>query len=223
MSKIQSSIEKCIHEIDLVSNKMPGVIIIHDLRNNSVAYMSKNGLKTLNVSIEELIKIGPDYFERFFNVEDAKNYTPLFLDFLNRNKDGEVFTFFQQVRSSPESPWGWYLSASHIILRDVTGTPLLSLTIAQEIDALKSLTNKVERLLEENDFIQKNVMNFSNLTKREKEILSHLANGKTNNEISTELFISLHTVQVHRKKIKKKLNFNSSSELFHFAQCFDLK
>lgn len=223
MTETEHRIEKCIKDIDSVSKQMPGVVIIHDLRDNSVAYMSEKGLNILNVSLQELIHLGPDYFERFFNAEDAKNYTPLFLDFLNRNKDGEVFTFFQQVRSSPDSPWGWYLSASQIILRDDKENPLLSITIAQEIDALKSLTNKAERLLEENEFIQKNLMNFAHLTKREKEILGYVANGKTNSEISVQLFISLHTVQVHRKKIKKKLNFSSTSELFHFAQCFDLK
>jgi DNA-binding CsgD family transcriptional regulator len=210
---------KSIHE---VSEMMPGVIIIHNLETSSVVYMSQRGLDMLKVTLEELKDLGPDYFERFFNTEDAKNYTPKFLDFLTRNQDGEIFTFFQQVRSSPSSPWGWYLSASNVILRDETNKPILSITIAQEIDAEKSLTLKAERILKENEFIHKNLEQFSMLTTREKEVLSKLADGKTNSEIANEFFVSLHTIQTHRKTIKKKLGFNSTKDLFYFANCFDL-
>lgn len=43
------------------------------------------------------------------------------------------------------------------------------------------------------------------LTRREKEILVHLASGATNDEIADRLFISLHTVKTHVANIRRKL------------------
>lgn len=55
-------------------------------------------------------------------------------------------------------------------------------------------------------------------TKREKEIMSLLLLGKTSFEIGESLFISRHTVNVHRKNMLKKTNSNSVLELINKYQ-----
>ncbi|HSI75742.1 MAG TPA: response regulator transcription factor [Lunatimonas sp.] len=55
------------------------------------------------------------------------------------------------------------------------------------------------------------------LSKREFEILSYIAKGKTNKEISEILHLSVHTVETHRKHIHAKLNVSSSAELIKKA------
>lgn len=55
------------------------------------------------------------------------------------------------------------------------------------------------------------------LTKREKEILSHIAEGFTNNQIAEKLFISPLTVDSHRKNLLTKLNVNNTASLIRFA------
>ena len=55
------------------------------------------------------------------------------------------------------------------------------------------------------------------LTRREAEIISLLAKGKSSNEIAEVLFLSAHTVNTHRKNILKKLNLNSTVDLVRFA------
>lgn len=47
------------------------------------------------------------------------------------------------------------------------------------------------------------------LTRREKDILVHLASGATNEEIAARLFISLHTVKTHIANIRKKLKLEN--------------
>jgi DNA-binding NarL/FixJ family response regulator len=49
-------------------------------------------------------------------------------------------------------------------------------------------------------------MNAFTITTREQEILILVASGLSSKEIADKLFISLHTVLTHRKKILKKLN-----------------
>ena len=55
------------------------------------------------------------------------------------------------------------------------------------------------------------------LTEREVELLSHLADGATNNEIADTLHISPKTVSRHRENIMKKLNLRNRTELVKFA------
>jgi two-component system response regulator NreC len=57
----------------------------------------------------------------------------------------------------------------------------------------------------------------SDLTDREQEILTHLAEGANNEEIATSLVISPKTVARHRENIMRKLNLHSRSELVRYA------
>jgi two-component system, NarL family, response regulator NreC len=57
----------------------------------------------------------------------------------------------------------------------------------------------------------------SELTPREQEVLSMLAEGKTNDEIAAELVISPHTVARHREHLMGKLGLHNRSELVKYA------
>lgn len=56
-----------------------------------------------------------------------------------------------------------------------------------------------------------------NLTRRELEILGHIAQAKNNHEIADYLYISPQTVGAHRKNIMRKLNITSTAGLVRFA------
>ncbi len=60
------------------------------------------------------------------------------------------------------------------------------------------------------------------LTVREKEVLQLIANGKTSNQIAESLYLSIHTIQTHRKRIWKKLDIKSYNELIKIATAFEL-
>ncbi|RMG40768.1 MAG: DNA-binding response regulator [Candidatus Dadabacteria bacterium] len=55
------------------------------------------------------------------------------------------------------------------------------------------------------------------LTKREIEILTHLADGKPNREIAKMLHISIRTVDTHRSNILRKLKVKTNAELVKIA------
>ena len=55
------------------------------------------------------------------------------------------------------------------------------------------------------------------ITKREKEILSLIAEGFTNNQIAEKLFISPLTVDSHRKNLLTKLQVNNTASLIKQA------
>jgi two-component system response regulator NreC len=55
------------------------------------------------------------------------------------------------------------------------------------------------------------------LSKREKEILRLVGEGKTSQEIADALFIGKTTVDTHRKNILKKLNLQGKTELIRYS------
>jgi two-component system response regulator NreC len=55
------------------------------------------------------------------------------------------------------------------------------------------------------------------LTRRERQILQMVAEGSSNAEIGSRLFISTRTVEVHRFNLMRKLSLHNSAELIRYA------
>lgn len=60
------------------------------------------------------------------------------------------------------------------------------------------------------------------LTKREIEIIEQISIGMCSKEISKNLFISVRTVETHRKNIKQKLGFNNFYSVISYAYKNDI-
>jgi len=204
-------------------NQIPGVVIIHETVNWTVVYMSERGLKQLGLSLDEVCSMtNAEYYSRFFNEEDAKDYVPKIGAFMHSNNQEDTLSYYQQLKFPGKDNWQWHLSSTKIFLRDEADRPLLSITISIPIDAMHHMAAKADRLLEENNFLRKNYTNFSKLSKRERMILKEMALGKTSIEIADELHISSTTVDTHRRNIRDKLGTKSSFEISQYARAFDL-
>lgn len=55
------------------------------------------------------------------------------------------------------------------------------------------------------------------LTSREREVLSLIAEGKTNKEIANALNLSVYTVESHRGSVMEKLNLHNTGDIVRFA------
>ncbi len=85
---------------------------------------------------------------------------------------------------------------------------------SRKLSGVYALVNFRKRLV--------NRIRFSQLTPRETEVLAKLAEGNTNKQVASQLFISPDTVKHHHKIIKSKLQANSTADLIKYAQAFDL-
>lgn len=74
------------------------------------------------------------------------------------------------------------------------------------------LNHYIKRFRVEQDIIEK-----SDLTSREMEILKLVATGLTNKEIADKLIISQRTVDAHKNHIMQKLKLKSSAEMIIYA------
>ena len=216
-------IKKTVNEIAKIAEKLPGVTTIHDLRDWSVVWMSRRGLKLLNITLEDIAgKKVEEYHDHYFNPEDAKDYTPKLFNWLTRNENDETLTFFQQVRFFGNSDWTWHISTVKVLLRDEKEKPLLIVTMSFSIDAMHHMSAKAARLLKENNFLRANFEKFATLSEREREVLRLMALGKSAPETGEVLFIMTSTVESHRKNIRIKLGTSSTYELGQYARAFDL-
>jgi DNA-binding CsgD family transcriptional regulator len=217
----QDRISSAVSEISPLANMIPGVIILHQLPDMKMLYMSEQGTRLLGVSLEEVMAMPHSEFQnKFLNEEEAKEYTPKIIELLEGNK--EFVSYFQQVRTSKTRHWDWYLSLSKVLLRDQNEKPLIMITIANQIDPQHYFTSKATRLLEENQFLKLHYSEFAQLTKREREILGLMALGKSTVDIARQLHISEATAETHRKNIRRKVNINSPYDLYMYAQAFNL-
>ncbi|MDQ3336400.1 MAG: response regulator transcription factor [Myxococcota bacterium] len=55
------------------------------------------------------------------------------------------------------------------------------------------------------------------LSAREREVLEHLIEGRSNDEIASTLFVARRTVETHRQRIMKKLGAHTIADLVHIA------
>jgi DNA-binding NarL/FixJ family response regulator len=60
------------------------------------------------------------------------------------------------------------------------------------------------------------------LTPREREVLQHVARGRTYRQVGEDLFISEKTVETHVRNILAKLHLNRREELARYAADHDI-
>src|SRR5688500_14553994 len=152
---LKEAVHQKLHGLRSFEKNVPAIFIVHEIPSFSVVYMSQSGLDFLGVSLEEIRMGNAEYHARFFNPDDVPNYVPKIMNLLKRNDHEELTSYFQQVRAKSDHNWSWFFSATKIFLRDIKGKPVLTLTIAIPIDPQSHINSKVERLLEENNFLKK--------------------------------------------------------------------
>lgn len=215
-------IAQAVAEIAATADLHPAVTIIHNLALDAVAYMSERGLRLLHTTLAELQALGPAYTHTHFNPEDAPNYLPQLYGLVQSLDPQASVTFFQQVRTATGRDFAWYLTTTRVLLREPDGPPLLMISTACPIDPLHHVTQKVQRLLDENNFLRRHARQFATLTARERDVLRLLALGFSAPDVAGQLNISVQTAETHRRNLRQKLSITSAFDLGQYARAFDL-
>ncbi|MFB6455542.1 LuxR C-terminal-related transcriptional regulator [Chitinophaga sp. Hz27] len=217
------SLEEKIKALQSIEDELPAVLLIHKFPEGGVVHMSQRGCHALGYTLEEIIALGQEYYQRVFNPQDVEDFIPRIKELVESPaEEDRIVSFFQQVRLAGREDYEWHLSTTRVFYRDEAGQPTHLITCAIPIDPLHHVTSKLKRLLKENTFLRQHQHIYAELTKREKEILRLTALGHSAGEMARELHISEKTVVTHRRNIKSKINADSLYDLTKFAQAFDL-
>ena len=76
-------------------------------------------------------------------------------------------------------------------------------------DALMNLSEKRQDVEQQQEILQR----LASLTERETELMWHMAEGKANKVMASDLDISQRTVEVHRGRVMKKMQARSLAQL----------
>lgn len=203
-----------------IGDYMPGSVMVQDLKTSANTYMNKKGCEFLRHSSEELASLGPEYFERFFPKEETEKLKGTLQQFIINNDPSSTCSFFQRVRPDINVPYQWYFTTSQFYpaALEEEGGKLMHVAIA--VDETSQAARIMNYVCEQDEFVRKHYSQFMLLSKREREIITLIVDGKSSFFISEMLFISMHTVNNHRKNICRKLEVKSLSELIKFAIAF---
>lgn len=100
------------------------------------------------------------------------------------------------------------------LLKNATADELIS-AITQVHSGKFYFGSEVQKILA--DSVSQERKDIPKLTRREKHILTLIAEGKTTNTIAEELFISPLTVETHRRNLMQKLEVSNAASLIKIA------
>ncbi|PWJ44763.1 response regulator transcription factor [Sediminitomix flava] len=108
-------------------------------------------------------------------------------------KDANKDELIRAIRSVADGKKFYSGDISGILIKELTSPNIAQMPVAEEENSIEALA--------------------AELTKREKEILKHVAEGKSSKDIAVELNKSARTIETHRFNIMKKMKVNSTVEL----------
>lgn len=192
--------------------------------SDELIYLSDGVEKLLGYKPEEIRTIS--FFYDLIHPDDVEQVKELTIQGINAVsvEDGidpleHVFHISYRMRRSD----GTYIHVQRqtgMLTRDEEHEMLTSFGIFTDITHLKN-SEEVLALMSGPDipnyrFESEEESNAPKFTKREKEIIDKLSMGMSSEEIASELFISINTVNTHRRNILRKAGVKNSTGLMRY-------
>lgn len=104
--------------------------------------------------------------------------------------------------------------ASGYILKNASAAELVT-CILQALDGQVAFSEEIKRIINKPSAQQLKAI--PPLTKREKQILKMIAEGKTSTDIARELMVSPFTIETHRRNLMQKMDAKNAAALIKTA------
>lgn len=203
-------------ELDDIAEIIPGMVHLNKIYSLELAYLDKQSREILEVKKEDLMLNGMKVLQQFVKPESLQ-YAKNHFGKMKFDDSTLVVSHFQALKGFPDKKnYQWFYSVKKRF------NEKLILTITNPIHSLGAMQKHIEKVLEDHQYLKKNLSKLESLTRREKEIIKMISSGQNSKQIAAQLFISPHTVRTHRKHIWHKLQINSYAELLKFGEHFDL-
>ncbi|MEJ7559214.1 MAG: helix-turn-helix transcriptional regulator [Pedobacter sp.] len=217
---IGNNLERNVLSIEDVGDYIPGGVMVQDLKIMTNTYMNRYGCDYLRQDRQALLAMGPQFFERFFPPEEMRIIKPELRKFVMENNGEKVHSFFQRIRPDETTKYEWFYTTSRLYPGSGVDGSLKIFHVAVKADMLSYIGRKLNDLVDMDVYVTKHHHLFATLSLREKQIIRLIADGNTSIRIAEQLFLSIHTVNNHRKNILHKLEVTSISQLVKFATAF---
>jgi len=200
---------------------LPAVVYINELQKPGDPlscrniWTNKTGLDAVGYSQEEITQMGHRYFQEIIHPDDLE-ILPIPITKYYEDASLQVLVCMQRVRYKDQSEYHWSYGHGVTISTFDDGSSRQLLVVAMDITETMHIDNQLVAALKEIKRL-KSSLKLCVFTAREKEILKLIAHGKTDKDISTQLFISIKTAKKHRTNIIRKAEVKNTAELVAVA------
>lgn len=198
--------------------ELSGEVLFYTDEDFNLRYLNKEGRDWIGQSPGNSNNIERDFNEKFYHPDTLQYELPKVKNFFKNQPLGSIYSNYQRVFNSKINSYCICL----VIFKKFKSEYFGYLTMSIPISKFVGLNKKMQRIISEEMFRDCHLCQFNQLTERESEILTLLATGRNNPEISDDLFISRHTVEKHRKNINRKLGIHGFKDILNYAYAFDL-
>lgn len=223
---MQKNLKEAACSVSDLGSLLPASVMLHDvegLQPTRVSYMNRWGCSHLGTCVDEINAMGEAYYSKYFVEDESQVIFEGLGRYLREGDFDKQYNFFQRVKLYKASDYKRFYSVCKLVkVREGDRLVNKMIVLSSPLEGIDLMISRVNKVLDEDVYIKKNYRAFATLTKREKTIISMVANGKSSKEIAGELFISIHTVNTHRKNIIQKTGCHSFAALLKFAVAFEL-
>ena len=202
----------------------PFYYYIFDLQNSAILFVSPSITDVLGYAPEQFT---PEFFFQIIHPEDVQsfiNFGKKTAEFFNTLTTDTIFKYKVRIDFRLRKKTGDYIRIlQQVVTMQTTETGGLNRTLGihTDISHIKSEGDSVLSFVGmegEPSYLNVELLAaFSPttelLTHREKEVLYYIVHGRHSSEIADILFLSIHTVHNHRRKILAKTKTASTAEL----------
>ncbi len=214
-----------------ISDLLPSAMYIVDYRTNEYLYVAESCKKVLGFDKQDFYEQGRRLSISRIHPEDLKIYSSeIFKEFINKSnsisKEDLPFCRFSLSLRYQRKDGVCIKTLQQFVVLESTkeGFPVITMGIMSDITAFVNSDNVVFSILKCKEgetstlFTSENKMRtIDTISMREQEVLVGIMNGMTSKALSEKLFLSLHTVNAHRRNLLKKTNSKNTIELIEFA------
>jgi DNA-binding CsgD family transcriptional regulator len=216
-----------IKQLAIVENSS---MSIFDIFQKRYVFSQSRLLSLFGIDSDQMLKLNPQYFYKIIHPEDVPFLIEThyrFTDFvinlgMEEKKDYKLIYVFRM--KDLEKKYRWFINQLLPLELDNKGNPWLMLVTYDMLPEGSSIqkaerkivnmkTNEIHYFADDSREDKKN-----NLTKREIEILGLLAKGMASKKIADELFLSVNTVNNHRRNILEKTKSENTAMAIKYGQ-----
>lgn len=204
---------------EMIFDRTPALIYINTITEPGNPHSVVNTWNNLfartvmGYSSEEIEAMGSGFFREVIHPDDIEVIKTSIetLPGLEGN-----FTYMCRLKPKNKTDYIWVYGSGIALDVYEGGLPRTFLSIIIEVTNQMHTDNQLIIALKEINRL-KNGVRCQMLSRREREILCHIAKGYTDKEISEMLYISPKTAKTHRNNTIKKLGFKNTASLAAFA------
>lgn len=216
-------------------DNLNGFIVLCNYTTGLYEYVSESIRSCLGYDVTKFTNLELTHFLHSIMEERQLNFmvnslVPVVFKHLTENAtvaDGTDYRYSVCVKMRDVyNNYRWYLLDTVVAETNPKGFPTTTVIICTNIHQFKRDELVYYNIMKKNndgvyevmlEGTEDNKENEYKLTPREIEIVNLIGQGFTNKEIAGKLFISLHTVQTHRKSVLRKTKCSGTAELTNFA------